>query len=142
MPIIKNPKLIVGRSSSLNKEFVQVNFDIHFNTSEVNYSNGFYLRGYLYEINQGSDAIFQSFLGSLSNKPLGSAQEDQFVGYIFNEAYHPKGIIDSIVRSREWDFGSFAPGEEQFRAVISIVPRVQNALPFFIHTPEVSIDIG
>ena len=78
----------------------------------------------------------------LSNKPLGSDQEDQFVGYIFNEAYHPKGIIDRVVRSREWDFGSFAPGEEQFRAVISIVPIVPYSLPFFIHTPEVRIDIG
>ena len=142
MADIKNVKLIIGRSSDDNKEFAQVSFDLSLSATEANWSPGYRLISYLYEINEKLDNIMNVVSGAAILLPGGADEKDQFVGQIFLETYHPQGQTDHIVRSKEWEFGAFTAGKETFRAVIAITPRTgQQIFPRAVISPEVIIDV-
>ncbi len=143
MPTIKKTKLTVGRSTGTDKEFVLVSFELNFTKDEIKYQHGYYLSAYLYEINNFPDAVAQNFFGRIVTSASGSADvQDQSMGMISNELYHPKKKIEQVTRSQEWEFGSFAEGDERFKAIISIVPAVPGIMPNIVKTPEIQIDIG
>ena len=144
MANITNVKLIVGKISGSDNEFVQVSFDLSLTIPETNYGDGYYLRAYLYEINGNLDNWHQNYWGGISTKPSGTDSYDQSIGAIFNELYHPSGATEHIVRQREWNFPAIwnPEGEEIFRAIISIVPRVPGITPRAVRSPELKIDIG
>ena len=142
MATITNVKLIVGKTTDSNKEFVQVNFDLGFNTNEKNYADGFRLTTFLYSINGNLDNYYQNYYGNITTNPHGTDQYDKMVGTIKSEIYHPQGTTDHIEHEREWDFGTFAPGEERFRAIISITPYVPGISPRTYRSAELKIDVG
>ena len=142
MPTIKKTKLTVGRSTGTDKEFALVSFELNFTNDEIRYNHGYYLSAYLYEINNLPDTVFQNFWGGIITTVRGSADiRDQTLGMICNERYHPKKKIEQVTRSQEWEFGSFAEGDERFKAIISIVPAVPGIFPNMVSTQEIQIDI-
>ena len=142
MATISNIKLIVGKVSNSNKEFVQVSFDLGFTSTEVNYADGYYLRGFLYSINDNVDSINLNYWGGIHLEPQGNDTPDMLMGSIFSEHYIPPGTTDHIVRQTEEDLRTAAPGEENFRVIISIVPKVPGVVPTAALSGEVKIDPG
>ena len=126
MANVSNVRLAMGRVSN-SIEFAQVSFSINFSGQEVkeNLAYGLYIP--LFEIDDDLD-IYNlepngAFSVSINWEPVDD--RDDFVAWISTEVIRPNGNSTiSLTRRREFDVGNQESGDEEYKALVWVVPEI------------------
>jgi|LGOV01.1.fsa_nt_gb hypothetical protein len=125
MPSILNVRLDVGRNAD-KREFARVNFDVSFSSYEVTTGIPYTCDILLFEIDSGKDEYYRSLINPRSYNWRGGNRDD-FIGWISSFTINPSSDIQHFELERAWSFPNNEVGEEEYEALVSLVPFVGTA---------------
>jgi hypothetical protein len=140
MPTIRDISLTLGRNSLSEDEVVLIRFNVDFSPEEQKLTEGFILHILLLDVNGGIDDFRVGPSGIYLRRE--KDEKDRIVGEIYRDIIHPNGPVLRVDRTKSWDFGEMGKGEEEFRAVIAVIPRNWEHSPAISISQPVRIDLG
>jgi hypothetical protein len=140
MPYIRDISLFLGRSSHSGKEVARIAFNADFTPEEQAMEEGFLMHILLVDINGAMDDFRVGPGGIYRRKD--ADEKDNIVGVIYRDIIYPDGAVLRVDRTRSWEFGKLGEGEEEFRALIALIPRNWEYNPAFVQSETVTIDLG
>jgi len=140
MPNIRDISLMLGRTSLSDEEFVRIAFNVEFSREEQSSTQGYIMHIILVHVNEGLDEFDISTHGIIRKNEID--EPDHIIGEIYRDIIQPSGQTMRVDRTRAWEFGELGNGPEEFRALISLIPRNWELEPAMAQSAPVKIDLG
>jgi hypothetical protein len=140
VPHIRDISLLLGRSSHSDKEVARIAFNVDFTPEEQALEEGFLMHILLVDVKGQLDDFRIKPNGVYRRQEVD--RKDNIIGEIYRDIIYPDGTVLRVDRTKSWDFGELGEGEEEFRALIAIIPRNWEFSPAKALSDKIRIDLG
>ena len=141
MANISNVRLSMGRRNA-TMEFGRITCNVNFSSSEVAHNLQFALYAAIFEIDDQRDTYHYNQNGafSVSIERRAQGDRDDFIRWITSEVIRPNGNSTiSIDRSLDFNVGNQERGNEEYEAVVWVVPEITDGKAW---SNRVTINLG
>ena len=140
MPNIREISVFLGRTNLTDDPVVRVAFNMDFSAKERSNGKGFLMHIILIDVNGGIDEFRIGASGIYRRSNVDG--KDHIIGEIYRDVIHPQEYSMRVDKTRAWDFGTLDEGVEEFRTLISLIPRDWEHTPALALSGPVRIDLG